>query len=112
MSDGDGGFLVQLGINVHDMIAGFAGGTVNALVLKQSDPWSIIASMVAGALTANYMTDPVSRYLGTSAGTSGFIVGVTSMALVQGLIAAARSWKPVGPGGGGSGGGGDARSGS
>jgi hypothetical protein len=106
MSNGDGGLLwAQLGINLHDMLAGFAGGTVYAIALKKSDPWSIFTSVAAGGLTANYMTDPMGHYLGTSPGPSGFIAGLTAMAIAQGLISAARAWKPAGFGPTGGGGG-------
>ena len=52
MSD-DPGFLISLGIKMPDLVAGFAGGVVNAFVFKRSDPVSIIGSMIVGALTAN-----------------------------------------------------------
>lgn len=37
MSD-EAGLLVQLGVKMPDLIAGFAGGVVNAFVFKRSDP--------------------------------------------------------------------------
>lgn len=98
MSDpADPGLLLQLGIKLPDLVAGFGGGVVNAIVFKKSDPASIISSMIVGALTANYLTEPVSHYLGTSANTSGFLVGLAGMALCQGIIEAAKSWRPFGP---------------
>jgi hypothetical protein len=85
---------VELGLKVPDLIAGFAGGVVKAFILSKSDPWSIIGSMVVGALAANYLTEPFSRYLGTGAGTTGFIVGVGGMTICQGIVDAAKSWRP------------------
>lgn len=96
MSDpsSDPSLLVQLGIKIPDLVAGFGGGVVNAIVFKRADPASIIGSMIVGALTANYLTEPVSRYLGTSQSASGFIVGLAGMAICQGIVEAAKSWRP------------------
>jgi hypothetical protein len=96
MSD-DPGFLIQLGVKIPDLIAGFAGGVVNAIALKRSDPWSIIGSVVIGGFTANYLTEPFSHYLGTGQGTSAFLVGLAGMAICQGIISAAKTWSPFGP---------------
>jgi hypothetical protein len=90
----DPGLLVQFGVRTADLLAGLAGGIVNAFVFKRSDPYSIIGSMVVGALTANYLSDPVAKYLGTGAGASAFIVGLAGMAICQGIVEAAKSWKP------------------
>lgn len=90
-------FLVQLGVNLHDIVAGFAGGAVNSLIFKRSDPASIISSMIVGACTSNYLSEPIGRYLGTGAGPSGFIVGLAGMAICQGIVEAAKSWRPFSP---------------
>ena len=93
----DPGFLISLGVKMPDLIAGFAGGVVNAIALKRSDPWSIISSVIVGGLTANYLTDPFTHYLGTGQQTSGFLVGLAGMAICQGIIAGAAKWNPFGP---------------
>ena len=90
----DPGFLIQFGIKMPDLIAGLAGGVVNAFVFKRSDPASIIGSMVVGSLTANYLSEPITRYLGTSGGAGAFIVGLAGMAICQGIVEAAKSWRP------------------
>lgn len=90
------GFLIQLGVKAPDLIAGFFGGVVNAFVLKRSDPWSIIGSVVVGGLTANYIAEPFARYLGTCQGTGAFLVGLAGMAICQGIIGAAKNWNPFG----------------
>jgi hypothetical protein len=77
-----------------DLLAGLAGGVVNAFVFRRSDPVSIIGSMVVGALTANYLSEPVGHYLGTSGGSSAFLVGLAGMAICQGIVEAAKSWRP------------------
>ena len=95
MSDpSDPSFWLSIGIRTPDMIAGFAGGVVNAFVFKRSDPVSIIGSMIVGALTANYLSEPVGHYLGTSGGSSAFVVGLAGMAICQGIVEAAKSWRP------------------
>ena len=90
----DPGFLITLGVKMPDLIAGLAGGVTNAFVFKRSDPISIIGSMVVGALTANYLSEPISHYIGTSAGAGAFIVGLAGMAICQGIVEAAKSWRP------------------
>ena len=92
----DPGSLLQFGVHMQDLIAGFAGGVVNAVIFKRSDPISIIGSMIVGALTANYLSESVGRYLGTSGSATGFIVGLTGMAICQGIVEAAKSWRPFG----------------
>jgi uncharacterized membrane protein YeaQ/YmgE (transglycosylase-associated protein family) len=92
----DPGFLILVGVKLPDLVAGFFGGLVNAFVMKRSDPWSIVGSMVVGSLTANYLSEPIGRYLGTGIGTTGFIVGIGGMAICQGIVEASRTWRPFG----------------
>lgn len=87
-------FWVELGIRKSDLVAGFCGGIVAAFVLKRSDPWSIISSVVVGSLTASYLTDPIGKMIGTSGGTTAFIVGLAGMAICQGIVEAAKTWRP------------------
>jgi hypothetical protein len=91
MSDG---FLSQLGFHAQDLVAGFSGGMVNAFVFKKSSPWAIIGSIVVGGFAANYLTAPISSFLGTSPGTSAFIVGLSGMAICQGIVESATQWSP------------------
>jgi hypothetical protein len=93
MSD-DPGFWVSIGFKMPDLVAGFAGGVVNAFVFKRADPVSIIGSMIVGALTANYLSEPIGHYVGTQPGASAFIVGLAGMAICQGIVEAAKSWRP------------------
>lgn len=87
-------FLTQMGVHVADVFAGFCGGLLNALILRTSHPWAIITSVIAGGITANYLSDPIEHYLGTSHGTSAFIVGLGGMAFCQGIVKAAETWRP------------------
>lgn len=105
MADGGGGWQ-GLGISLPLLVAGFAGGMVNALFFKRTDPSAFVASLVGGALTANYLgplaATAIGRYIETGAGAPAFIVGVTAMAICQGLVAGAKNlrWGKT-PGGAG-----------
>lgn len=90
----DPGWLLSLGVKMPDLVAGFAGGVVNAFVFKRSDPVSIIGSMIVGALTANYLSESVGHYIGTSGGAAAFVVGLAGMAICQGIVEAAKMWRP------------------
>lgn len=90
----DPSIWVELGIRKSDLVAGFCGGIVAAFVLKRSDPWSIVSSVVVGSLTASYLTGPIGQFTGTSGGTAAFIVGLAGMAICQGIVEAAKAWRP------------------
>lgn len=85
-------FLSIIGIQLKDLVAGFAGGVANAFVFKKSNPWAIIGSIVVGGLAANYLGETVGRILGTSPGFSAFVVGLAGMAICQGIVESAGSW--------------------
>lgn len=86
--------MTSFGLKINVLIAGLAGGIVNAFVFRRSEPWSIIGSVVVGSLTANYIAEPAAAKLGTPEGASGFIVGLAGMAICQGIVAAAKAWRP------------------
>lgn len=86
-------WLMELGIKIQDMVAGFAGGVVNAFVFKQSDPWGVVGSVLVGALTANYLGEATARQFGLGEGTGSFITGLCAMAVCQGIVEAAKRYK-------------------
>jgi len=88
-------FLSMLGIHLQDLVAGFAGGVANAFIFKKSKPWAIIGSIVVGGFAANYLGGLVGKILGTSPGTSAFIVGLAGMAICQGIVESAGSWSDI-----------------
>lgn len=88
------GFLVEIGIKAQDLVGGLAGGIVNAFVFRQGSPGAIVGSVVVGCLTAAYLTDPASKYFGTSGGATSFLVGLCAMAICQAIVAAVGRWKP------------------
>jgi uncharacterized membrane protein YeaQ/YmgE (transglycosylase-associated protein family) len=90
-------FWTSIGIKVPDLMAGLAGGLVNAFVFKKSNPMAIIGSIIVGALTANYLSEIATRYVGTSPGASAFIVGLSGMAVCQSIAEAVSKWRPSSP---------------
>lgn len=82
----------NIGLHIQDLVSGFAGGTVNALFFQRSQPAAAVASVLGGALTANYMAVAAAHLTGTDEGVAGFIVGVTAMAICQGLFSVVQSW--------------------
>lgn len=82
---------VDLGIKLQQAIAGFAGGMVYALVMKQTKPIEAVSSVVVGTLTANYLTDYVAARIGLDGPGMGFLTGLIAMAICQGIIAAAKT---------------------
>lgn len=97
MSPGD--FLLWLGIKVPDLLAGFFGGVVHAFVFQRSKPAEAVASVVVGALTANYISESAQYYfkgLALNGGGVSFVVGLTAMAICQGIMSAVRSRIPKG----------------
>jgi len=87
-------FMSFLGFKAQDLVAGFAGGFMASIVMKKSNPWEVIGSVVVGGFTANYLSGPIGNMIGTSAGASAFIVGLVGMAICQGIIESAKSWAP------------------
>lgn len=102
----DWNILGALDVSIRDLLGGFAGGVVNALVFTRTSPWTAVGSMVVGALTAAYLTDVAVSVTGISPKPASFIVGLAGMAICQGIVAAARNYKFPGTltqnGGGGS----------
>lgn len=88
-------FLSVIGIHIQDLVAGFAGGVANAFVFKKSNPWAIMGSVVVGGFAANYLGSTISKLVGTSDGTSAFIVGLAGMAICQGIVESASSWNII-----------------
>lgn len=89
----DSSLLTDLGLNLRDLLGGFAGGVVNALVFTRTSPWAAVVSMLIGALTANYLTDAAVSIVGLSAKPASFIVGLGGMAICQGILGAIRNYR-------------------
>jgi hypothetical protein len=96
----DPGILIHLGVKLPDLIAGAAGGVVNAFIFRRVSPSAAAASVVVGALTANYLAEIAVHVFGAyspSQGAAAFIVGLTGMVVCQTIVAAAASWRPGQP---------------
>lgn len=89
----DWNILATLDVSIRDLLGGFAGGVVNALVFTRTSPWTAVGSMVVGALTAAYLTDAAVAITGVSPKPASFIVGLGGMAICQGIIEAIRNYK-------------------
>jgi hypothetical protein len=87
----------NFGFDAARLLAGFSGGVVHALVSRQRDPYTVAASIVAGTMTANYLSLAAVEYTGKWIGEGGtaFILGLTAMIVCQGIVSAARAWKPT-----------------
>lgn len=93
-------YLIEFGVKTQDLVAGLAGGVVNAFVFQRSTPMAIIGSVIVGALTAAYLTDPAAKLTGTTGGATAFIVGLGAMAICQGILARLSKWRDQNPKGG------------
>lgn len=84
--------MQDLGLSASRMVAGFAGGLLYSFAVRDRDPWSIVTSVTAGALVANYLSDATAHYVPSFVGPGGvsFLTGLTAMAICQGVIAFAR----------------------
>lgn len=93
----DSGILTELGIKMSDVVAGLAGGIVNAFAFRKTDPLSMITSIVIGTLTATFLADYPARWFGTSGNATAFIVGLGGMAICQGIVAGIKKFNfPIG----------------
>lgn len=81
-----------LGLDVARLTAGFAGGVVHTFIFRQTEAYTAVGSVLTGTLTANYLGPAVGQYLSGFLGEGGaaFVVGLTAMAICQGIIAVAR----------------------
>lgn len=86
-------WLTVLDVSLRDLLGGFAGGVVNALVFTRTSPWTAVGSMVVGALTAAYLTDIAVHVTGISPKPASFIVGLGGMAICQGIVGAVKNYK-------------------
>lgn len=82
-------FFLWLGIHIPEMTAGFAGGSCSAVFLSRAKPSQFLASMIVGALTANYMSAVALKMVGLainvgeSGGTSAFLTGFLATPILQ-----------------------------
>ena len=85
--------LLELGIDIKLLVAGFCGGVVHTFVFKQTDPYTAIGSIIAGVFTSNYVGLAAAKLLSMSEPFAGFAVGLSAMAVCQGIVEAAKKFK-------------------
>lgn len=83
--------FLHYGIDLKLIIAGFMGGVVHTFFFKQTDPYTVIGSVVSGMFTANFMGPVLANATGYSIGTCGFVAGFGAMALCQGAVSAIKA---------------------
>lgn len=82
----DPSVLAQLGLHLPDLVGGAAGGTVaGAIVFKRGDPIAFLGYVLVGSLTAGYLTNWLTAYVGNFAGGVSFVVGLGSMGICKSL---------------------------
>lgn len=92
--------MAQLGLRANELIAGFSGGLVSALTMRNVTTAQAVASVLAGTLTANYLGEYAQRWLSLSSGAAAFLLGLVAMVVCQSIIEQARRWHPPKPPGG------------
>lgn len=90
-------WLSEIGVNVPQAVAGFAGGVANVFVFRRVKPFDALGAVVVGTLTANYLGALVARTTGLPELPVGFIVGLAGMAICLGCFNMARNWRPIAP---------------
>lgn len=97
-------FLTYLNIKLSYLLAGAAGGVVRAFLVG-SGFYAAFTSVIAGTLTAVYMTTPIAAVYGKLFGLPmepnflhgvAFVVGLTSMLMCEGFVRVARKWAKEG----------------
>lgn len=89
-----GDVLCTIGINVPVLLAGFSGGMVRSFFMKTAEPWPVMGAIFAGGVTANYLSPSIGWFLGTSALTSAFAVGLCGMGICKKIIESASYLSP------------------
>ena len=91
------------GIKITHLVAGVLGGTVRAFLVGGG--WgNAFISVFVGGVTSSYFTAPVAysafNYWMLPEGTIGFLIGLTSMLLCEGILKYTKQWsiRPFLPG--------------
>ena len=94
-----------LNIKLAHVVAGGLGGALRAIVLRDGGWLQYAVSIFAGAVCASYLGPFVAHWLPSTAGDGFeasvyFVSGVVGMTIVEGLMIAAKKWRPPSPGAG------------
>ena len=89
--------LEDFGLSAHRLIAGFGGGLSHAFVVRNTDPWVLVGSVIVGTLAANYLGPAAQHVAPTWIGDYGaaFIVGYCAIVILQTVETLARKYAAV-----------------
>ncbi len=90
-----------LGLNFGLIVAGCAGGLSIVYALKKPEPWELIAGLVTGGMTANYLATPVFQLSSSIPVLSSlpllavaFLIGIGAKYICVTALAWIRAWRP------------------
>lgn len=79
-----------IGIKYGSLLAGFLGGVISLSYMRELSPWQMALAVLAGTLTAGYLTPLGMFWLGgvpaEAENAIAFLVGLTSMNIIPGVI--------------------------
>lgn len=87
-------FLLELGIRLPDLVAAFFGGVASVFFVRNVTPWEALASFVVGLTLGTYLGEMFARPLGIATTTAACLVAFAGMGIAQGIMEAAKVWRP------------------
>lgn len=87
------------GVKLAYTVAGFWGGVVSLSFIKNLSPKQGVLAVLTGIASAGYGTPIATHYLLTSLPTNGmanaiaFVIGLTAMNLIPGIMRLSELWK-------------------
>ena len=77
-----------LGVKLASLVAGFAGGVVSLSFVRELTQLQAVLAVLTGSLCAGYLTPVMALYLPAvlPEPTLAFLVGLTSMNLIPGIL--------------------------
>lgn len=93
-------FLIHIGVNPADVVAGFSGGMCAALVTTGSRPtlWGVATSILIGACAGGYAGPVAPAYVGLKPSPfASFVIGLCGMPLCRMFIKGAERLRWVPP---------------
>lgn len=86
-------WATEWGMNLQLILAGFWGGVISGLAVRQAGVIEVISVVLTGMMTANYLGGVAVKYTGAPELATGFIVGLSGMVICRGIIAAAQAFR-------------------
>lgn len=86
-----------LGLKLAWIVAGFAGGVVSLSFVRNLTVFQAVLAVFTGAVSAGYLTPAAVHYLSLSsseiANCAAFVIGITAMNVIPGIIKLSESFK-------------------